>query len=296
MPIHDPLLSRRRLIISLLAAAGLTGSNVLGQSSQRHELKLGLVTYNWGKDWDIPTLIKHCTMTGFAGVELRTSHRHGVEIDLDGAARRTVKQRFKDSPIALVGLGSACEFHATDLDVVKKNIEQAKAFVQLCHDVGGSGVKVRPNGLPSEVPVEKTVEQIARALHSLGSFGADLGIQIRVEVHGKGTQDIPTMKTIMDAADHPNVVVCWNCNPTDLVGQGIRKHFQMLESHLGTVHIHDLRPGENEYPWDQLFPLLLACQSPGFTGWCLLEEGVMPVDVVAAMHQNKQQFDKLIST
>ena len=28
-------------------------------------MRLGLVTYNWGKDWDLETLIKNCEATGF---------------------------------------------------------------------------------------------------------------------------------------------------------------------------------------------------------------------------------------
>ena len=43
---------------------------------------LGLVTYNIAKDWDIPTLIANCQQTGFEAVELRTTHRHGVEPSL----------------------------------------------------------------------------------------------------------------------------------------------------------------------------------------------------------------------
>jgi hypothetical protein len=48
--------------------------------------------------------------------------------------------------------------------VLKKNIEETLAFIRLCHDIGGSGVKVRPNNLPAAVPVEKTLEQIGRRL------------------------------------------------------------------------------------------------------------------------------------
>ena len=29
-------------------------------------MQLGLVTYMWGADWDLPTLIKNCEATGFA--------------------------------------------------------------------------------------------------------------------------------------------------------------------------------------------------------------------------------------
>ncbi|HOJ22049.1 MAG TPA: hypothetical protein PLY56_10980 [Armatimonadota bacterium] len=56
-------------------------------------MKLGLVTYNLASDWDVPTIIERCQRTGFEGVELRTSHAHGVEPDLSPMARAEVRQR-----------------------------------------------------------------------------------------------------------------------------------------------------------------------------------------------------------
>ena len=116
-------------------------------------MQLGLVTYQWGAQWDLPTLIKNCEQTGFRGVELRTTHQHGVEPSLNEAGRKEVAKRFADSQVELVGLGTVCEYHSPDAAVLRKNIEDTKAFIRLCHDVGGSGVKVRPNGLPAGVPV-----------------------------------------------------------------------------------------------------------------------------------------------
>lgn len=255
------------------------------------KLKLGLVTYNWGKDWDVPTIIRNCTATGFAGVELRSTHKHGVEITIDARRRTEVKQLFADSDVELVGLGSACEYHAVDPAVLQKNIDETKQFVKLCKDVGGTGVKVRPNGLPKERSVPETLEQIGRSLNEVGKFAADHGVQIRVEVHGRGTSEIPHMKTIMDIADHPNVVVCWNCNPTDLNGEGLEHNYNLLKDRMGTVHIHDLR--NDAYPWKQLFPLLKNTTTESFTGWALLEDGKVPDDIVAAMHQNQTPWKEL---
>lgn len=255
---------------------------------QKTQLKLGLVTYNWGKDWDVPTIIRNCAATGFQGVELRSTHRHGVEITMSAEARRSVRQQFADSAVELVGLGSACEYHSPDPAVVRKNIEETRQFISLCKDVGGTGVKVRPNGLPGDVPVEKTLTQIGTALNEVGRYAADHGLQIRVEVHGKGTSELPHMKTIMDVADNPNVVVCWNCNPTDLNGDGLISNYNMVRQRMGTVHIHDLT--NDNYPWQQLFPLL---KETPFTGWTLLEEGGVPEDVVAAMHANRKAWEQL---
>ena len=302
---HDPLSmnpppSRRNFLAlssaSAVAALGLE-HNLLASTALPTAtlLKLGLVTYQWGKDYPLAELLKVCEQTNYAGVELRSTHKHGVEPSLNAPQRAEAKKRFADSPVALVGLGSACEYHATNPAIVQKNIDETKAFIDLSAELGGSGVKVRPNGLPENVPVEKTLEQIGKSLHIVGEYAAKANQQIRLEVHGKGTQEIPNMKRIMELADHPSVVVCWNCNPTDLNGAGFDANFDALASWIGTVHIHDLRPGKVDYPWQSLFNKLKACSAKGFTGWCLMEDGATPADIPAAMLENHRFFDSLIS-
>lgn len=251
---------------------------------------LGLVTYNWGKDWDLPTVIKNCEETEFEGVELRSTHKHGVEISLDARSRKDVRDRFADSPVEIVGLGSACEYHAADQEIVRKNIEETKAFVKLCHDIGGTGVKVRPNGFPKNISQEKTLEQIGRSLKEVAEFGAGFGVAIRLEVHGRGTSEPVHIKTMMDIADHPNAVVCWNCNPGDLAGKGLNHNFNLVADKIGTVHIHDLR--NNAYPWAELVPLLSGIK---FNGWCLLEEGKVPKDIIGSMKANRRIWNELHS-
>jgi sugar phosphate isomerase/epimerase len=273
-------------------ATGFGGANLPATAVP---LKLGLVTYQWGKDMPLADLLGTCEKAHFEGVELRSTHRHGVEPSMSASARSEAKKRFADSPVALVGLGSACEYHAVDQAVVRKNIDETKAFLDLCAELGGTGVKVRPNGLPKEVPVAKTLEQIGKALHEVGSYAAKLQQQIRVEVHGAGTQEIPNMRKIMEVADHPNVVVCWNCNPTDLQGAGFEANYDSLAPWMGTVHIHDLRPGKVNYPWDKLFERLRVCDAKGFTGWCLLEDGATPEDIPAAMLENLALFGQFKS-
>src|SRR5207302_8985072 len=50
------------------------------------KMKLGLITYNVAKDWDLPTIIDHVKKAGWDGVELRTTHAHGVELTLNAEA------------------------------------------------------------------------------------------------------------------------------------------------------------------------------------------------------------------
>jgi sugar phosphate isomerase/epimerase len=234
--------------------------------AKKSKMKLGTVTYNLGMDWDIETLIANCTEAKFEGVELRTGHKHGVEVNLSKAQRAEVKKRFADSPVALWSMGSAFDYHTPDQAKLKKDIEATKEYILLAQDVGATGVKVRPNGLPKEVPVEKTLEQIGRSLRELGEFGAQHGQQIRMEVHGSGTSLVANSKAIIDHANHPNVGVCWNSNQTDLQGDGWDKNFAMLKNKIFTVHMRDLYL--EEYPFRKLLNGLVES---GFTGFTFAE-------------------------
>jgi len=145
----------------------------------RGGLKLGTVTYNIAKDWDVPTIIKNLTEIGFDAVELRTTHKHGVEISLTPAQRAEVRKQFEGSAVKIGGLGTTCEYHSPDPAVVRKNIDETKEWVKLAKDIGSPGVKVRPNGLPKDVPEEKTLEQIGKSLAECGAFAQEHGVILR---------------------------------------------------------------------------------------------------------------------
>jgi sugar phosphate isomerase/epimerase len=228
-------------------------------------MKLGLVTYNMAKDWDIPTLIQRCSTAGFQGVELRTTHAHGVEPSLSPEARREVRGRFADSGVTLWSLGSTCEYHALDEAVVRENIETCKAFTLLAQDIGARGVKVRPNGLHEErgVPVEQTLDQIGRALRECGQFAADHGVEIWLEVHGRGTSHPPYVRRIMEQCDHSSVGVCWNSNASDIKDGSVREYFALLQDWIRSAHITELC--DTRYPWRELFTLLKQAGYDRFT-------------------------------
>lgn len=277
--------------LTALATMALPTQEVFAILKKRSRMKPGLVTYLWGKDWDVPTIIRNCEKSNLLGVELRTEHKHGVEPNLSAAQRKEVKARFEDSNVEFIGYGSNVEFDSPDPAVLKKNMDFAKDLIRLTHDVGGSGVKVKPNKFHEGVPHEKTIEQIGRSLNEIGKYGKDYGQLIRLEVHGKETQELPNIKAIMDVADHPNVAVCWNSNPTDLIGQGLEYNFNLVKDRLGdTIHVHEM--DNNEYPWQQLMDLLVA---DNYSGWILWECSSDPEDKVEAMIRNRKIWEKLVA-
>src|SRR5438477_647830 len=99
---------------------------------------------------------------------------------------------------ATAGLATRPAASAAPAAAGEQQIETCKQSVGLAHDLGARGVKVRPNGVPRNVPVEKTLEQIGKALVPCGQAAADAGAEIFVEVHGATTQLPANMKAIME--------------------------------------------------------------------------------------------------
>jgi sugar phosphate isomerase/epimerase len=253
-------------------------------------MQFGLVTYQWGKDMDLPALIDACEKSELYGVELRTEHAHGVEPSLSAAEREEVRKRFADSPVELIGYGSNAQFHEDDPAKLQHNIELTKQYIHLMHDCGGSGVKVKPNGFVTGVPREKTIEQIGKSLNEVAEYGEGFGQQIRVEVHGQGTSELPVIRDIFQIADHPNATVCWNSNDVDLQGLGLQANFELVKDRLGaTVHVRELNLGD--YPYAELLGLLAVI---GYEGWILLEARTEPEDKIAALIEQRRVFQQLI--
>ena len=286
-------LSRRDFLRrTAIAGFGVSATGAFSSfSNAGPRMQFGLVTYQWGRDWDLPTLLANCEKTGLWGVELRTQHAHKVEINLSPAERAEVKKRFADSPVTCIGYGSNFEYHSPDPAELQKNIEQTKAYIQLCKDIGATGIKVKPNNLPVSVPREKTIAQIAASFNEVGRFAKNLGQKVRVEVHGHLTQELPNMKAIFEQVTEPNVKICWNCNPEDLLPPGLEANFNSVKQWFGdTVHVREL--DSTDYPYQQLMNLFTGMK---YNGWILLEARTEPKDRVLAMKEQLAMFNEMIA-
>jgi len=288
-------IDRKTFLQNLSLAAGAALLPDFSQADplfwKKPKMQLGFVTYLWGKDWDVPTLIKNLSDTRIAGVELRVEHAHKVMPDLTPDQRKEVKKQFADSPVKIIGLGTNQQYDYPDQDKLKASIERTKEFVRLSADVGGTGVKVKPNALHKEVPTEKTLEQIGLALRELAGYAGDFGQQLRLEVHGEETQELPNIRKIMDYADHRNAKICWNCNKQDLNGQGFQYNFDLVKKYFGdTCHVREL--DRTDYPYPELIDNLVKMD---YKGWVLLECHTNPDDKIKALHEQRQVFDKMMA-
>lgn len=283
--------SRRRFLQAGGVAAGaLAARPAAADQATRapRKFRLGIVTYNIAANWDVPTILKVCKNVGLSPVELRTTHKHGVEPSLSKDERKEVRKRFADAGVEIWGCGTTCEFHSPDPAVVEKNIETCKRFVELAADLGGKGVKVRPNDLPPSVPAEKTVEQIGKSLIPCGKAAADAGVEIWVEVHGsRGAAHPPNVRKMMEHCGHPSVGLTWNSNPTDVKDGSVAEYFELLRPWVRSCHINELPSG---YPYRELFRLF---RESGYDRVTLAEIQGMPD---AATGERLMKYYKMLWT
>lgn len=266
----------------------------------KNPLKLGLMTYMIGAAWDVETIINNLHETKLEHVELRTTHKHGVETNLNKQQRDEIKKRFADANIA-ISLASAFSYHYDNQEELKKSIEGTKEYLQLAADIGAHGIRVFPNAVPEEgnPEREKVLQQIGRSVAECATVGNNLGVELRLEEHGKGTNNIPVIKQILDYADNPYVYVIWNCSDSDYTGEGLPKgyegmgleaQFDMVKDRIRCVHLREL---STPYPWRNLFGLL---SKAGYDGYLDIEVSPASCEPVRYLNNYRALFLALQNT
>jgi len=133
---------------------------------------------------------------------------------------------------------------------------------------------------------EDTLRQIGTALRECGEYAAPRGVQIRLEVHGRGTHEVPNIRKILDVCDHPDVLACWNCNGAEVVDGSIAAQFALRAGRSGLGHTRDM--WVEEYPLPELLGLLGESGYDGFT----LVEGEPTDDPIEDMKRQRTLWEQ----
>ncbi len=228
-------------------------------------MKLALLTYNIGRDFELDELIRICEEYDYDGIEFRSGvGPHGVEISATEEERAKIREKMAGTPVEIAGIGTGCRFEALDDAERREQIDEAKAFVDLAADIGCPRIRVFGNNFPEGADKDTVINNVGEALREIAEHAEPVAVDVNLELHGDFSYWEYALRAV-EIADHVRVGIVYNCNRSEIAYGSIGQFLNPIAPYLRHVHLHEL---ENGYPYQLLFRWL---KDHGYTGFCSVE-------------------------
>ena len=233
-------------------------------------------------DWDFQKITNFAVQNNYTGIELRGLLR---EMDLTkckefntAESRSATMRMMKDRRLEFVDLGSSANMHIADAAERKKNLDEARRFIDLAQQVNCPFVRVFPNGLPKDHPRNETIDLIIKGLLELGDYAKGSHVTVLMETHGDVTKT-DDLETIMRAAHHEHTGLVWDVtNMWTITKESPVEVYARLKKYIRHTHIKDAKVvdgkvqyvlmGQGEVP---IFQAIDALAKGGYKGYYSFE-------------------------
>lgn len=193
--------------------------------------------------WDWLTILDAAGRLGYEGLTLR-----GIQGEMDLTKRAefassNIKQSVREvraRGLRIVSLGASTRLHDYDPAKRARELDEAKRFINLAHELNASYVRVFGDDFPAGQTREATIERVAAGLGELGSFAKGSGVTVLLESHGAMT-DSRTLGDIFARAEMPTVGFLWDTGHTFIKGgERPAETFGKLQKYLRLVELRDV--------------------------------------------------------
>ena len=227
-------------ILAASAWPGVTGSGA--------RLPIGFSTLGCPK-WDWLQILDFATAHGYAAVELR-----GILETMDLPQRpefapaqlAATNAQLAQHGLAISCLGSSANMH--EMDAAKRGaaLDEGRRFIDLAQSLGAPYVRVFGNQYVPGVARDEMLAHIARGLRELGDYAQGKGVTVLIESHGDFT-DSPSLQTLLERADSPNVALLWDAHHTYVSGKEEPEvTVERLGRYIRHTHLKDSVPAGND--------------------------------------------------
>jgi len=204
-------------------------------------------------DWSLDKILDFAVANGYGGVEIRGLQRQldltkSPEFSSNENILLTVK-RFKDKNIKIVDLGSSAQMHHADSATRKKNLDEAKNFIQLAEQLHCPYIRVFPNNIPKGQSKSQTIDLIIEGLKELGGYARGKGVTVLMETHGDIVES-KDIEQIMRSVGQAEVGLVWDIvNMWSVTKEPVAGVYGRLKKYIHHTHIKDLKiAGGQEEP------------------------------------------------
>lgn len=232
-------------------------------------------------DWDLSTIMQFAKKYGYTGIEVRGIKR---EMDLvkvpefQGSQQAATLQRMKEHGLQFVGLGSSANLHTKDPAERKKQLDDARRFIDLAGQLKCPYVRVFPNNFPKDQEKQETMDLISSGLLELSEYAKDRNVTVLMETHGDLVKTADLL-TIMKTAKHSHAALIWDItNMWTVTGEDPVEVYKNLKPYIRHVHVKDAKKVDNKLQYTFLgkgevpiIPAIKALKRGGYTGFYSFE-------------------------
>jgi len=196
-------------------------------------------------DWDFKQIIDFAVAHDYQGIELRGIKR---QLDLlqcaefkDAESRKATLRMMKDKGLKFSDLGSSANLHFPEGPERTKNLDEAKRFIDLAHEIECPFIRVFPNEFPKGQEKAATLELMSSGLLSLAQYAKDSNVSVLVESHGDLVHS-EDLEQVLKAAAHPNSGMIWDVvNMWSVTKEPVTQVFDRLKKYIRHTHIKDAK-------------------------------------------------------
>lgn len=234
------MITRRTFVHSL--ASAIAAPAIIKAGYQTKRLPIGFSTLGC-PNWEWKKILDQAAQHGFAAIEMRGLL---AEMDLPKSPQFTgdkLKESMKDLDalgLKIAGLGASTNMHEPDAARRARQIDEAKRFIELAHQLRSPYVRVFPNQLVKGEERKTTIDRIVAGLRELGDHAKGSKVTVIVESHGEFTT-APLLLEIIKGANHPNVAFLWDAHHTCVAGEKPAETFKQLGRYTRHTHLKDSR-------------------------------------------------------
>jgi sugar phosphate isomerase/epimerase len=224
-------------------------------------------------DWSFEKIVNFASANSYDGLEIRTIQR---QLDLPACSEfsspekiATTRSFVKDKGLKIVNIGASSSLHHSDITERKKNIDEAKRFIDLAEQLKCPYIRVFPNDFPADQQRNATIDLIVKGLLELGDYAKGSDVSVLMESHGQVVKS-DDLETILRAAEHTNVGLVWDIvNMWTVTKEPPGEVYQKLKKYIRHIHIKDVKmvKGKEQYT------LLGKGEAPVFEGIDALNKG-----------------------
>lgn len=192
--------------------------------------------------WTFSQAIQFAAENHYSGIEIR-----GIKGDLDlpnnpifsSTNLASTRREIADKNLNIVNLGSSANMHFLDLAKRQKNLEEAKKYIDLAHQLNCPFIRVFPNDLPKDQDEKATIDTIIQSLITLGDYAKTSGVKVLLESHGKVIKS-DMLLHIMQETNHQQVGLVWDFfNMWSVTKEAPADMYKVLKKYIYHTHIKD---------------------------------------------------------